>query len=146
MTVNGYYTNLIESSKQFIENKDDENQSLEAQESKEKGFLKTYKEKIYSLKRQMNSLRDEMNYFLRKNGGIFNLNEEQQIYYASLLEKKGYLSDNIFSIGKLTSQSISTITSLKNRQFSNHLAIFQTSCDLADYTNQQNLYSNISAT
>lgn len=143
MSISAYYTNLIDSSENFIEKKEAENKNLLAQEDAKKEELKVAADTCYSLKREMRGLLGQINSFLRENGGIFSLNDEQKTFYQGLLAQRGNLSNNIFDSTKLKYGLQADVTSLGNRYFSNSLTIFNETLDVSDYRNQQALYSKI---
>ena len=143
MSISAYYTNLIDSSEKFIKEKQDENENLLAQEDAKKEELEVTANTCYRLKREMRGLLGQINSFLRENGGIFSLNDEQKTFYQGLLAKRGNLSNNIFDSTKLKYGLQADVTSLGNHYFSNSLTIFNETLDVSDYRNQQDLYSKI---
>ena len=141
MSISAYYTNLINTSEKFIEEKQVENEYLAEEEAAKKKELKIASDTCYNLKKEMRGLLGQINSFLRENGGIFGLNDEQMNFYQSLLVQRGNLSNNIFDSTKLRYGLQANVTSLNNRYFSNSLTIFNETLDRSKYQNQKTLYS-----
>ncbi len=146
MSVSAHYEKLIDSSCNLIQDKQAENEDLARQEAEQDKLLSQEKGKLNGLKREMSGLQSKIYSFLRENGGLFNLNEEQKSFYLSLLDQKGSLSGNLFSSKNLKYSLSSSITGLENRQHSNYLTIFNATFDIGDYKNQSNLFSRLETT
>ena len=146
MSVSAHYEKLICSSYKLIHDKQAENDVLAGQEAEQEKLLSQEKENLNDLKRKISGLQSKIYSFLRENGGLFNLNEEQKCFYLSLLDQKGSLSSNLFSSKNLKYSLSSSITGLENRQHSNYLTIFNATFDIGDYKNQSNLFSRLETT
>ena len=91
----------------------------------------------------MRGLQSKIHSFLRENGGLFSLNEEQKGFYLSLLDQKGSLSSNLFSSKNLKYSLLSSITGLGNRQYSNCSIMSNAASDIGNYKNNFSLFSKL---
>ena len=144
MSISSYYNNLIDSSNEFVADKQDENAVLSGQEERLRDELDVERLQARKLKKAMNSLKEKMNSFLRENGGLFSLDSEQKDYFLGLLDKHSNLSSKWKSSNSLKYSLTQNITSINNRIYSNNLSIFNKTLDIAEYQNEKNLFIRIS--
>ena len=146
MSVSAHYEKLINSSTSLIEGKQAENEEYAQTEDEQKEALRKENKNYNRFKRELWGLQSKIYSYLRENGGLFNLNEDQKCFYLNLLDQKTSLSSSLFSSKNLKYSLSSNITSLKNRQLNNYYTIFDTTLEVADYRNQANLFSRLETT
>lgn len=142
MSFDSIYTSRIENYDSFIEKKKDENEDLARREDTQQELLDAQEWETYNTKRNLRKQKEVLYSFLRKNGGIFNLNEEQKNFYSGLLLKCNNLKIDFSSSRNIEYNLRHNVIGLQNRQQSNYLSLFNASLDKGKYLTQQSLFQN----
>ena len=140
MSVSGNFSNIIKSYDTSIQEKKEENAELEQQETTQSEAENEQGWKAFYAKLALRAQKSKIESFLKEAGGIFNLNDEQRVFYSQLLAKRSSLTGDYKSARDLQYKHGMNATALSNRQISNCLTIFNDSLDRGKYINQQALF------
>ena len=142
MSIYSIYTKMIASCNSFITRKEKENKDLAQEEKKQEELLKAQEWQTYYTKKNLRKQKNAIYSFLRENGGVFNLNDEQKAYYGNLLIKCDNLNLDFKNSYKTQYNLIFNVTGLENRQQSNYSSLILANSDKGKYLIQQALFEN----
>lgn len=145
MSGNTYITNSIRHYETSIREKEEENDLLEQEEASQRELHKQKSWATYYLKKECREKNNLIYSFLREHGGLFGLNDEQKNFYTQLISEKGSLFEKFTASRNSLYETQTDITSLRNRQFSNHLSIFNDTLSRGKFLNEQALYENMTS-
>lgn len=137
-----FFKDLIAERKNTIKRKKAENQELAKREQKQKELANQQSWEAFYLKLNLRAQKDKISSFLKKSGGLFNLNEEQQVFYNQLLTEKSNIYHNYNNSNDLYYSHKINATALHNRQMSNYSNIISSTHDIGKYLNQQVMLEN----
>ena len=143
MSLESYYTNLIDSTNERIANYRQQNDELTQQQEQKKEELKEQSWATYYLKKAYSSARNKMHNYLRENGGMFALSAEQKAEYLQMMSETGSLKSSWTAARSAQYGLIQNVTSLGNTIFSNNLAQFDATLDVGKYTIQQQFLNHL---
>ena len=142
MSFDSIYTSRITNYDSFIEKKKDENEDLARQEDTQQELLDAQEWQTYNTKRELRRQKGILYSFLRKNGGLFNLNDEQKAFYSGLLAKCNGLETDYGSSRDMQYGLKLGVIGLQNRQLNNYSSIFNSTLDRGELLTQQALFQN----
>ena len=142
MSFDSVYADRIANYDSFIKKKKNENENLAQQEQAQQELLDAQEWQTYYTKRNLIKQKDILYSFLRKNGGLFNLNEEQKVFYSGLLAKCNGLKADYGSSRDMQYSLKLEVIGLQNRQLNNYSSIFNSTLDRGELLTQQALFQN----
>lgn len=145
MSISEYYQKRIASSEAYLKEKKEENAEYAQQEEQEQGLLRQQILKMNALRTRVRNIQNNLENFVRDNGGLFGLTDEQKREYSRMMEEHSILKASLKDTTSLRYNTAHNITSLSNRQYSNYMSIFNETLEIGELKNQQHLFSALTS-